>query len=202
MIERITGKLFEKSPTFCVIDCHGVGLGLHISLNTFQKLERFPQDGEVSLYAYLHVREDVLQLYGFADLPEKKLFQLLISISGIGPRLAIAILSGSTPNELQAAIAREDVAMLTRIPGVGRKTAQRLVLELKEKIQIQGEIEKLAAISAVSREQREKVNEAILALVSLGYKQQEAQRAIDKVLKRSGNEIPLEEMVKLALKEI
>jgi Holliday junction DNA helicase RuvA len=169
MIERITGKLFEKSPTFCVIDCHGVGLGLHISLNTFQKLERYPQNDVVSLHAYLHVREDVLQLYGFADLPEKKLFQLLISISGIGPRLALAILSGSSTDELRVAIAREDVAMLTRIPGVGRKTAQRLVLELTEKIQKQGEIEKLVAISSASQEQREKVNEVILALTSFTF---------------------------------
>jgi Holliday junction DNA helicase RuvA len=201
MIERVSGKLLEKSPTFCVIDCYGVGLGLHISLNTFQKLEQFPPNDMASLHVYLHVREDLLQLYGFADLQEKKLFQLLISISGIGPRLAIAILSGSTTDELRAAIAREDVAMLTRIPGVGRKTAQRLVLELKEKIQKEGEIEKLVAISSVSQQQREKVNEAILALTSLGYKQQEAQKVIGKVLKRSGDEISLEEMIKLALKE-
>lgn len=202
MIERIRGNLTEKSPTFCVIDCHGVGLGLHISLNTFQRLEKFSENTLVSLYAYLHVREDVLQLYGFADAAEREVFRLLISISGVGPRLAIAVLSGSTTEELRGAIIREDVAMLTRIPGVGKKTAQRLVLELKEKIQKRGDIEKLAAISAVSPQEREKVNEAILALVSLGFKQQEAQVAIDKVIKRSGRDLTIEEIIKQAFKEM
>lgn len=202
MIERIRGNLTEKSPTFCVIDCHGVGLGLHISLNTFQRLEKFSENTLVSLYAYLHVREDVLQLYGFADAAEREVFRLLISISGVGPRLAIAVLSGSTTEELRGAIIREDVAMLTRIPGVGKKTAQRLVLELKEKIQKRGDIEKLAAISAVSPQEREKVNEAILALVSLGFKQQEAQIAIDKVIKRSGRDLTIEEIIKQAFKEM
>lgn len=202
MIERIRGNLTEKSPTFCVIDCHGVGLGLHISLNTFQRLEKFSENTLVSLYAYLHVREDVLQLYGFADAAEREVFRLLISISGVGPRLAIAVLSGSTTEELRGAIIREDVAMLTRIPGVGKKTAQRLVLELKEKIQKRGDIEKLAAISAVSPQEREKVNEAILALVSLGFKQQEAQAAIDKVIKRSGRDLTIEEIIKQAFKEM
>jgi len=202
MIEQVSGKLVSKSPTFCVIDCHGVGLGLHISLNTFQQLEKTPENEDVFLHAYLHVREDVLSLYGFAGMAEKELFQLLITVSGIGPRLAIAVLSGSTSGELRTAIAREDIAALIRIPGVGRKTAQRLVLELKEKIQKQGEIEKLVALSTASQKQRIKINEAILALTSLGYKQQEAQRAIDKLLKRSGDDITLEEMVKEALKEI
>lgn len=202
MIERIRGNLTEKSPTFCVVDCHGVGLGLHISLNTFQRLEKFPENTVVSLYAYLHVREDVLQLYGFADVAEREMFRLLISISGVGPRLAIAVLSGSTSEELRGAIVREDVAMLTRIPGVGKKTAQRLVLELKEKIQKRGDIEKLVAISAVSPQEREKVNEAILALVSLGFKQQEAQTAINKVIKRSDRDLTLEEIIKQAFKEM
>jgi Holliday junction DNA helicase RuvA len=202
MIERILGNLTEKSPTFCVVDCHGVGLGLHISLNTFQKLEKFPENTMVSLYAYLHVREDVLQLYGFFDVAEREMFQLLISISGVGPRLAIAVLSGSTAEELRSAIVREDVAMLTRIPGVGKKTAQRLVLELKEKIQKRGDIERLVAISSISQQVREKVNEAMLALVSLGYKQQEAQAAIDKVLKRSDSDLSLEEIIKQAFKEM
>lgn len=202
MIERIRGNLTEKSPTFCVVDCHGVGLGLHISLNTFQKLEKFPETTVVSLYVYLHVREDILQLYGFSDIAEREMFQLLISISGVGPRLAIAVLSGSTTEELRGAIVQEDVAMLMRIPGVGKKTAQRLVLELKEKIQKRGDIEKLVAISAVSQQEREKVNEAILALVSLGFKQQEAQTAINKVIKRSDRDLTLEEIIKQAFKEI
>ncbi len=202
MIDRISGKLIEKTPTYCVVDCQGVGYGLHISLNTFQQLEKYPENAFVPMYTYLHVREDALQLFGFYEVAERVMFQMLISISGIGPRIAIAVLSGSSPAELRAAIAREDVGMLTRIPGVGRKTAQRLILELKEKIQKQKDIEQLAAISVVSQEQRSKVNEAILALTSLGYKQQEAQAAVDKVVRRLGDEISLEEMIKEAFKEV
>lgn len=202
MIERISGILIEKSPTFCVLDCHGMGIGLHISFNTFQQLEQVSQAGQVNLHTYLHVREEVLQLYGFAHHSEKELFQLLISISGVGPRLALAVLSGSTAEELRAAIAREDVAMLTRIPGVGKKTAQRLILELKEKIAKRSEIEKLIRVSLASEEEQTIANEAMLALISLGYKEQEARRLIDKVLRRTDEQISLEELIKLALKEI
>lgn len=202
MIERISGKIIEKTPTFCIVENNGLGIGLHISLNTFQQLEKNPPLENVMLHTYLHVREDALQLYGFANTAEKRIFQLLISISGVGPRLAIAILSGSTPQELQEAITREDVAMLTRIPGVGKKTAQRLILELKEKIQEQSRIEHLSISAPVPATEQGKVNEAILALMSLGYKQQEAQRAVDKVVKQFGADIPLEEMIKEALKGV
>lgn len=202
MIERISGKLIEKSPTFCVLDCHGLGIGLHISLNTFQHLENAAESDSVHLHTYLHVREDALQLFGFFSVPEKDIFQLLISISGVGPKLGIAILSGCTTEELKLAIAGGDVSALTRIPGVGKKTAQRLILELKEKIQTHASMEQLASTPEISQQAQPVANEAILALVSLGYKQHEAQRAINKVVRQADGELMLEEMIKQALKEI
>lgn len=202
MIERISGKIIEKTPTFCVLDCHGFGIGLHISLMTFQYLERFGRADTVHLFSYLHVREDALQLFGFASDREKALFQLLISVSGVGPKLAISILSGSSSEELQTAIAREDVAALTRIPGVGKKTAQRVILELKEKISKRAAVEKMAALLPGGLQQQQKMNEALLALTELGYKHKDAQAALDKVIKRAGTDISLEELVVAALKEI
>ncbi|MCB0287391.1 MAG: Holliday junction branch migration protein RuvA [Calditrichaeota bacterium] len=202
MIERISGNIIEKTPTFCIVDCHGMGIGLHISLNTFQYLERSDASQPVQLLTYLHVREDVLQLYGFSEMSEKKLFQMLISISGVGPKLAIAILSGSSTADLTQAIAMEDVAMLTRIPGVGKKTAQRLVLELKEKIGKQAEVQKIAAMAQAADSPQRHINEAIMALSELGYKPRDAQVAIEKVVKRAGKTLSLEEIVVNALREL
>ncbi|RMF56725.1 MAG: Holliday junction branch migration protein RuvA [Calditrichaeota bacterium] len=202
MIERISGRVIEKNPTFCIIENSGLGIGVFISLNTFQKIEQHSSQENVTLYTYLHVREDALQLYGFGDEAEKRMFQLLISISGVGPRLAIAILSGSTPAELEAAIAREDVGMLTRIPGVGKKTAQRLILELKEKIQEQTQIDQITSAVSVPAAHQTKVTEAVLALVALGYKQPDAQKAINKAVARLGADASLEVLIKEALKEV
>ena len=179
-----------------------MGIGLHISLNTFQYLERSDTSQPVQLLTYLHVREDVLQLYGFSEMSEKKLFQMLISISGVGPKLAIAILSGSSTADLTQAIAMEDVAMLTRIPGVGKKTAQRLVLELKEKIGKQAEVQKIAAMAQAADSPQRHINEAIMALSELGYKPRDAQVAIEKVVKRAGKTLSLEEIVVNALREL
>ncbi len=202
MIERISGKIIEKSPTFCVLDCHGVGVGLHISLNTFQYLEGADGAEPVLLHSYLHVREDALKLYGFATVAEKQLFQLLLSISGVGPKLAIAILSGSSADELRAAIIHEDVARLTRIPGVGKKTAQRVILELKEKINKQSAVEKIAALIPGAPRQHQKINEAMQALMELGYKQHNARQAVEKILKHGDDNLSLEELVVSALKEL
>ncbi len=179
-----------------------MGIGLHISLNTFQYLERADGAETVQLYCYLHVREDALQLYGFATAIEKQLFQLLISISGVGPKLAIAILSGSSADDLRIAIVHEDVARLTRIPGVGKKTAQRVILELKEKINKQASVEKIAALIPGAPQQHQKINEAMMALMELGYKQQNARQAVEKILKQGGDNLSLEELVVSALKEL
>ena len=175
MIERITGKLLENSPTYCIVDCHGVGLGLHISLNTFQFLKSQPQNNPIQLITYLHVREDALQLFGFADKSEKELFLLLNSVSGVGPRLAIAILSGYVTDDLRRAIASEDVETLTRIPGVGKKTAQRLVLELREKVGQTVADSALTELAQTSQQSSRVVDEAIKALSELGFKAKDAQ---------------------------
>ncbi len=202
MIERISGKLITKSPTFLVVDCHGLGFGISVSVNTSQALEQCRPGNDLHLHTYLHVREDTLQLFGFAEPAEKEVFQELISISGVGPKLAIAILSGITVDELKAAIVHGDVPMLTKIPGVGKKTAQRLILELKEKIQKHEEIEQTVALSYGSEQHRIKLNEAVAALISLGYKQRDARTAVNKIVQRSGDDLPIEEIVKLALKEM
>ncbi|NOX37291.1 MAG: Holliday junction branch migration protein RuvA [Calditrichaeota bacterium] len=202
MIETVTGKLIEKSPTYCVLDCHGVGLGIHITLNTFHKLEQHPSAEQISLYTHLHVREDDLQLYGFGDPEEKEMFRLLIGISGVGPRLALAVLSGISTADLQQAISMEQVEVLTRIPGVGRKTAQRIVLELKEKIQRRDQLVAVAQPAVAAGFSGEKVNEAILALISLGYKQADAEKAVNRVLSSAKDDLSLEELIKQALKAI
>ncbi|RMG63986.1 MAG: Holliday junction branch migration protein RuvA [Calditrichaeota bacterium] len=203
MIERIEGKLVDRSPTFCILDCHGVGYGVHISLNTFEALKE--ADGQVvALHTYLYVREDALQLYGFARPEEKQIFQQLISVSGVGPRLALAILSGVSPEELSSAVQMEDVALLTRIPGVGRKTAQRLILELKEKLPAATMTGAVGAGGPIPAENGDgtQMQDALMALVSLGYAQPEARKALQKVIHRDGKDLDLETLIKLALREL
>ncbi len=202
MIELVSGVLRDKGATSCLVDCHGVGLGISISLNTFQDIDHLQHGDTVSLFTYLHVREDAMQLFGFSTVDEKEMFQLLIAVSGVGPKLAIAILSGGPSGDLKASIGREDVAMLTRIPGVGKKTAQRLILELKEKIKTADGFEYTDVASTGNAALHGKVNEALLAMISLGYKQQDAKRAIDKVLSNTPGDPSLEEIIKLALKEM
>lgn len=201
MIAQVSGQMLEKSPTWCVIDCHGIGIGMHISLNTYQQLERIGKGEKAVLLTHLHVREDALQLFGFSAGDERDLFRLLINVSGVGPRLALAILSGSSADELQLSIAREDIDSLTRIPGVGKKTAQRLVLELKEKLSLQmpasQAVAGLPANTPIS-----KINEALMAMMALGFKQPIAKRAIDKVLQVQGEDVSVEDLIKGALKEL
>ncbi len=197
MIEQISGILVQKTPTFCVLDCHGIGLGLHISLHSYAQLGE--PGTEIRLITHLIIRDDSLQLYGFADAEERELFRKLIAVSGIGPRLAIAILSGLSPADLVQAIANEDYQLLTHIPGVGKKTAQRVVLELKEKLVKTREKVPPQFPPVRPSTLRE---EALLALETLGYKHNEALKAINSVLARTEGELPLEEIIKLALKEI
>jgi Holliday junction DNA helicase RuvA len=200
MIEQITGRIIQKSPTFCVVDCGGVGMGLNISLNTFQKIKSVQLNSQVSLFTHLHVREDLLQLYGFSETEEKEFFRMLISVSGIGPRLALTLLSGPTTKDIKNAISREDVAILTRVPGIGRKTAQRLILELKEKMATGKEVKGLPPVVAASDQLHEKINEAIQALVQLGYKQEDAHHALSKLADKISDEISVEQIIKMALK--
>jgi Holliday junction DNA helicase RuvA len=201
MISYIEGRLAEKNPTNIILDVGGVGYGINISLTSFQKIGDI--GSVVKLLTYLHVREDILQLYGFVSKEEKELFMLLISISGIGPKLAQGILSGMSPNELRQAILKSDLEALTSIPGVGKKTAQRLFVELGEKL---GRLEKsedkliLEDFASLNASQIGIVEESILALVSLGYKRSMASEAVKKVIKESSEELTLENLIKRALR--
>lgn len=198
MIDSVRGLLFKKTPTYCVVNCSGIGIGIFISINTYQHLG--DEGSEIFLLTYLHVREDALLLYGFSEETERDMFRKLISVSGIGPRLAMTILSGLSVMDLQRAISSEDVDVLTRVPGIGKKTAQRVILELKEKIAIKMPYTD-SAFMALTPHERDKINEALLALVTLGYRQSEAKVAIERVLKKAGHEISIENLIKLALQE-
>lgn len=193
MIAFITGKLAAKSPTWAVVETAGVGFQVFIPVSSFNALG--PPGSNVRLLTHLHVREDALQLYGFATEAERRLFLLLISVSGVGPRLAQGILSGISVDEFDAAVRNQDAAALVKVPGVGRKTADRLVLELRDKI---GDAPAAGpdapAGSAASIEE-----EAVLALVSLGYKRVQAQEAVRKIL-QANRSASLEEALKAALR--
>ena len=175
MIAHLRGKLLSKSPQTAVVEAGGVGYEATISIPTFTAL---PVEGnEVSLLIYTHVREDALVLFGFTTATEKRLFEKLLSISGIGPKLAVTVLSGLPPERLIAAIHAQDHATLTRIPGVGKKTAERIVLELKDKLQ------ELAP--AVGTSTATPVAEDVLsALVNLGYQRASAQKGVEAAMAR------------------
>jgi Holliday junction DNA helicase RuvA len=168
-------------------------------LNTYKKLDDLNQPAEV--LTYLHVREDALQLYGFFEELERDFFKKLISISGIGPRLALTILSGLTVDELRNALLSEDIERLTKVPGVGRKTAQRVALELKEKLDLP-DSQIISALPSLDPEQREMVDEAYQALITLGYKAPEAKRTLEKVLNKYGKQLKIEDLIKFALREM
>ena len=165
MISSVTGTLVSRSPTEVVLDVHGVGYSVNIPLSTYERLGE--TQTTVTLLTYLHVREDTMQLYGFATEEERLLFKLLISVSGIGPRMAQGILSGISVNDLRDHIAAGNIGALTTIPGVGRRTGERLVVELRDKI---GKIDlgALSATTAATDQSRIRA-ETLLALTSLGY---------------------------------
>ncbi len=193
MITHIQGRLIEKSPTDVVIDCNGVGYFLNISLHTFSQL---PGDENVKLYTHLLVREDAHTLYGFSSVIEREIFRLLLSVSGIGASTARTMLSSLTPEQVREAIASEDVATIQSVKGIGAKTAQRAVLDLKDKIlKVYG----MTAISAVSSNTNK--NEALSALETLGFARKQAEKACDKVIK-DDPQATVETIIKLALKNL
>lgn len=177
MIAQIRGFLIEKSPTLIVLETGGVGFQINIPLSSLNAIGGVGE--EIRLYTYLHVREDALQLYGFVSKRERGLFLLLISISGVGPKLAQSILSGITVDEFEQAIRNNQSAVLNRIPGVGKKTAERLILELQDKIKVDSSPE---SRTPASRSVQGREEEAVLALVSLGYRRTEAELAVQKAL--------------------
>ncbi len=176
MIAHLRGKLIARHPNQAIVETGGVGYDVVISVPTFSDLP--PLGGEVALFIHTHVREDQLALYGFLRAEEKQLFEKLITVSGIGPKLAITILSGMAASELGNAIRGNDVARLTKIPGIGRKTAERLVLELRDKLPAIGQevVPALPALSAVQED-------VLSALVNLGYQRAAAEKALASVAK-------------------
>ncbi|MBI2619669.1 MAG: Holliday junction branch migration protein RuvA [Ignavibacteriales bacterium] len=196
MIASLTGILKAKSPTEILIDVGGVGYAVSIPVSTFEKLGNV--ESEITLLTYLNVRDDALQLFGFATNEERFLFKQLISVSGIGPRIAQGILSGISVADLRIHLVNGNVSALTAIPGVGRKTAERLIVELRDKL-----TKADLAVEASLREggAGDARTQAFMALVSLGFSKPAAEKAIVNVLKESdGKDLAVEELVKKALR--
>jgi Holliday junction DNA helicase RuvA len=199
VISFLEGKLAASLPTQAIVDVGGVGYEVFIPLSSYDKLP--PAGQSVRLLTYLHVREDAHVLYGFGSAAERDLFRLLVNnVSGIGPKLALAVLSGMSVNNFKAAVVSSDVAALAKISGLGKKTAERIVLELKDKVGVTAAWEAASAAHAPSPEQ-ERANEAVLALIALGYKQVEAHRVV-RELQEKERDKSAEELVKLALKQM
>jgi Holliday junction DNA helicase RuvA len=176
MIAHLRGKLIARHPNQVIVDAMGVGYDVTISVPTFSELP--PTGGDVALHIHTHVREDQIALYGFLRPEEKHLFEKLISVSGIGPKLAITIISGMPTDEMTSAIRGNDVARLTKIPGIGRKTAERMVLELRDKLPPAGtdQVHVVPSLSAVQED-------VLSALMNLGYQRASAEKALSTIEK-------------------
>jgi Holliday junction DNA helicase RuvA len=198
VIAHIRGQLLYKIPNYVVVDCGGVGYELWISVTTFTELGEV--GSEVRLHVHTHVREDALQLFGFHEVTEKRLFEKLLTISGIGPKLAITVLSGIAAGRLVAAIRGGDHATLTKIPGIGKKTAERVVLELKDKLD---DLAGTAPASASATPSLGATAEDVLsALVNLGYPRPVAQKAVESAAKDSGVAGDFEKLFRAAMAEV
>lgn len=197
MIAYLEGKLVEKSPTQLILDVNGIGYSVRIPLSSYDKLG--DKGSRTRILTYQYVREDALQLYGFATGSEKDLFELLISVSGIGPKMALGILSCISVEDFQNSVACEDLDILTSISGVGKKTAQRLIVELKEKLTGL----ELGAGSKISEKERSEFKlqeEAIKALVSLGFNKLKAKEAVKRAQDETEEKLLLEDLIKRSLK--
>ncbi len=196
MIVHLNGKLVEKDITRVVVECGGVGYEASIPLSTF---DRLPAEGaDVKLYTYHDVREDAEALYGFATEAEREVFKLVTTVSGVGPKIALSVLSGLTTGDLQLAISQGDVKRLASIKGIGKKTAERIVVDLKDKI---NPIEALANSTAASSQAQSNVlRDAMLALSALGFSEEIARAKVQRVLEADPSVHDTETVVKLALK--
>jgi len=198
MIDRLIGIIEEKTKTYAIVLVNGIGYKLNMSVNSLQSLPEIGQEGIV--LTYLHVREDIMDLYGFSDRLERNVFHLLISISGIGPKLALTILSGIGPSKLKDRIIAGDISALTSVPGVGAKTAKRIIIELKEKF-IKTDDESLGFNENLGEESKLMID-IVSALTSLGYKEHQAKR-VCRDLDKNGELVgELELVIKKALKQL
>jgi Holliday junction DNA helicase RuvA len=195
MYNHFAGKVTVKTPTYVVLECAGVGYMLNISLHTFSKV---PDTGNAVLLAHLAVREDAMVLYGFADEEERELFKQLISVSGVGAGTARMILSSMNPSEIVSAIHSGNVAALKSIKGIGEKSAQRIIVDLKGKVG-KGHSDSALQFAAADNKHRE---EALSALVALGFARNMAEKAVDKSIRSEGNVVSVEHLIKLALKNL
>ncbi|GAA4433942.1 Holliday junction branch migration protein RuvA [Ravibacter arvi] len=196
MISYISGKLAHKEASFAVIEANGVGYELKISLQTYAAL---PEEGAVCrLFTFLNIREDAHILYGFWESSEKSLFLHLISVSGVGPAMALIMLSSMSAPEIRGAIIQENIRVIQGIKGIGAKTAQRLVLELKDRmLKDGGDSDIAAAYSGAGGSRRA---EALAALVTLGVARAVAEKSLDAILKKYGENVSVEELIKLSLR--
>ncbi len=194
MIAYLRGKLVHKDPTHLIVDVNGIGYQVQISLNTFSQVK---DSEDIKLATYLHVREDAHILFGFGSESERAMFLNLISVNGIGPNTAMVVLSYMPPAELRNAILRDDAVALQSIKGIGGKTAQRLILEHKYKLKKYVGEEATTFSGPVYNKMKQ---EALTALMTLGIPRAAAEKSVDAVLKKSGNSLTLEDLVKQALK--
>lgn len=195
MISFLKGRLVQKDPTHVVMDVNVMGYHVNISLQTFSGIK---DQENAMIYTHLAIREDAHVLYGFSTEAEKKLFQQLISVNGVGPGTAIVMLSYLSSEELKAAIVQEDAATLQRIKGIGGKTALRVIIELKDKLRKDLAEDSVSTIPGIKHNTLR--NEALSALITLGITKSAAEKSVDAVLKKSGNTVTLEDLVKQALK--
>ena len=193
MINFLKGKLAEKSPTQIVVECNGVGYEVNISLYTYGKL---PNDEAIKIYTYLQVREDAQVLYGFMDKSEREVFTKLISVSGIGASTARMMFSSLSPEEVVDAIANADVETIKSVKGIGLKTAQRVIVDLKDKITKVEHTNEVLAFESNTNKQ-----EALSALVTLGYSKKQAEKSVQKIVK-DNPEATIEQIIKTALKNL
>ncbi len=195
MIAYLEGKLAVKDPTYVVMDLNGIGYEVKISLNTFSSIKELEA---CKLHTHFHVKEDAQTLFGFFEQAEKKRFLDLISISGVGPSTGLMILSSLSAEELQYAIIHDQVKVIQGVKGIGLKTAQRIILELKDKMKKEGLLDKTAEL--IPQANNTLFNEALSALTTLGISKPVAEKNIRAILKEKGNQIVIEELIKLALK--
>ena len=197
MIAYLKGRLVFKDPTYVIIDINGVGYLVKISLQTYSKIK---DEEQVMLLTFLHIKEDAHTLYGFKEEAEKKLFLNLISISGVGPNTGLMILSSLSSEELESAIIQEDFKTIQNVKGVGAKTAQRIVLELKDKVKKDSILDLSTSQTGFMTQNNKIKEEALQALITLGFPKATAEKNIATILKKTGSEISLEDLIKASLK--
>ena len=195
MISYVKGTLVEKTPARIVVESAGVGYEILVPLSSFDVIGEV--GSQVKIYTYFHVREDSHTLFGFATPEERKLFQMLISVSGIGPRSALTILSGVSVEDFCEAIVTEQVDFLTAISGIGKKTAQRLIVELKNRI---SDVRVRVEVGARKPGMQSMISEAVQALVSLGFPRASARKAVEKCISEADRELDVEELIRGALR--